>query len=229
MLRCAVIEDELASRDILLERIRIFYPELEIKTTIREKDEAVDFLNKNQMDLVFLDNHLIGGRGLQVLKEADPKNTEVIFVTAYTDYAMEALNSGATYYLLKPFSDAQFREAVDRALRRIANRRRILMVGVKQDTMIYLDDVMYIESDGVYSVFHMKDGSRIVSSKNLGIFEKRLSFYNFYRIHHSLIVNVDYIDIVEKGANPVVRLKDGITRLPVSQRKAKAFFEAFEF
>jgi len=229
MIRCAVIEDELASRDILLERIGLFYPELEIKSTIREKDEAVDFLNKNHMDIVFLDNHLIGGSGLQVLKEADPKNTEVIFVTAYTDYAIEALNNGATYYLLKPFSDAQFREAVDRALRRIANRRRILIVGSKQNTIIHLDDVRYIESDGVYSVFHMKDESKIVSSKNLGMFENRLSFYNFYRIHHSVLVNVDYIEIVEKRPKLLVKLKNGVVSLPVSQRKAKAFFEAFEF
>lgn len=229
MIRCAVIEDEFASRDILLERIKIFYPELEIKSTIRGKEEAVEFLNKNPIDIVFMDNHLIGGLGLQVLKEANLKSTEVIFVTAYTEYAIEALNSGAAYYLLKPFSDAQFREAVDRALMRIGERRRILMVGAKQDTMIHLDDVMYIASDGVYSVFHMKDGMNIISSKNLGLFENRLSFYDFYRIHHSLIVNVDYIDIVEKGANPMVKLKDGATKLPISQRKAKAFFEAFGF
>jgi two-component system LytT family response regulator len=227
MIRCAIIEDELPSRDILVNLIKTFYPELEIKSAIREKGQAVNFLNKNQVDIVFMDNHLIGGMGLQVLDEADVKNTEIIFITAYTDYAVEALNNGATYYLLKPFSEAQFREAVDRALKRIGDRRRILMVGAKHDTMIHLDHVRYIESDGVYSVFHMNDGNRVISSKNLGVYESRLSFYNFYRIHHSLIVNVDYIDTVEKGSSPMVKLKDGTTRLPVSQRKAKAFFEAF--
>lgn len=229
MIRCAIIEDELASRDILIERLRTFYPELEIKATIREKVEAVEFLTKNKVDLVFMDNHLIGGLGVQVLKEADMKNMEVIFVTAYTDYALEALNYGAAYYLLKPFSDGQFREAVDRALRKISDRRRFLMVGTKQDTMIHLNEVNYIKSEGVYSVFHMKDGRKVISSKNLGLFESRLSFYNFYRIHHSLIVNVDEIACVEKGSNPMVKLKNGEIKLPVSQRKAKAFFETFGF
>ena len=176
-----------------------------------------------------MDNHLIGGLGVQVLKEVDIKNMEVIFVTAYTDYALEALNHGATYYLLKPFSDEQFREAVDRALKKISERRRFLMLGTKQDTMIHLNEVNYIESEGVYSVFHMKDGRKVISSKNLGLFESRLSFYNFYRIHHSLIVNVDEIAFVEKGSNPIVKLKDGVIKLPVSQRRAKAFFESFGF
>jgi two-component system, LytTR family, response regulator len=229
MIQCALIEDELASRDILIERLRTFYPELEIKATIREKGEAVKFLTKNRVDLVFMDNHLIGGLGVQVLKEVEMKNMEVIFVTAYTDYALEALNHGATYYLLKPFSDTQFREAVDRALKKISERRRFLMVGTKQDTMIHLNEVNYIESEGVYSVFHMKDGSKVISSKNLGLFESRLSFYNFYRIHHSLIVNVDEIACVEKGVNPMVKLKNGAIKLPISQRKAKAFFETFGF
>ena len=227
MIRCAVIEDELASQDILIGRLRALYPELEVKATIREKDEAVAFLKKNRVDLVFMDNHLIGGQGLQVLKEASVVNVEVIFVTAYTEYAMEALNNGATYYLLKPYSEAQFRQAVDRALQRITDRRRILMVGAKQDAMVHLDDVMYIESDGVYSVFHLSDGGKVISSKNLGLFESRLSSYNFYRIHHSLIVNMDYVDTVEKAANPSVRLKGSSVELPVSQRKAKAFFETF--
>jgi len=229
MIHCVIIEDEIASQEILTARLRTMYPEIQIDAMIGEKSEAVAYLKKNRVDLVFMDNHLIGGMGLQVLQESNLMNSEVIFITAYTEYAIEALNNGATYYLLKPYNDSQFRESVDRALQRIGDRRRILMVGAKQDTMIHLDDVMYIESDGVYSVFCMVDGTKVISSRNLGVFESRLSLYNFYRIHHSVIVNVDHIATVEKGQNPSIRLKDGKTELSISQRKAKAFFDAFEF
>jgi two-component system LytT family response regulator len=229
MIHCVVIEDEIASQEILTARLRSMYPEIQIDAMIGDKSEAVAYLKKNRVDLVFMDNHLVGGMGLQVLQESNLISTEVIFITAYSEYAIEALNNGATYYLLKPYNDSQFRESVDRALQRIGDRRRILMVGAKQDTMIHLDDVMYIESDGVYSVFHMVDGTKVISSRNLGVFESRLSPYNFYRIHHSVIVNVDHIATVEKGQNPSIRLKDGHTELSISQRKAKAFFDAFEF
>jgi len=229
MITCAIIDDEITSQEILISRVRALYPEIEIKAVIRDRPAAVSFLRSNRLDLVFLDNHLIGGQGLQVLKEAEMVNVEVIFVTAYTEYAMEALNNGATYYLLKPYTEDQFRIAVDRALQRISDRRRILMVGAKHDKMIHLDEVLYIESDGVYSIFHMLDSSKVISSKNMGMFETRLSSYHFYRIHNSTIVNMDFIDRVEKGSNPVVRLKDGKTELPISRRKAKAFFETFGF
>jgi len=229
MITCAIIDDEIASQEILISRVRTLYPEIEVKAAIREKDAAVAYLKANRLDLVFMDNHLIGGQGLQVLQETGMVNVEVIFVTAYTNYAMEALNNGATYYLLKPYSEEQFRQAVDRALQRISDRRRILMVGAKQDTMIHLDEVAYIESDGVYSVFYLVDGSKVISSRNLGVFESRLSSYNFYRIHHSVIVNVDQIATVEKGPNPVVRLKGSRIEHPISRRKAKAFFETFGF
>lgn len=229
MIRCAIIEDELASVEILMDRIKKYYPELYIQTALREKKESVDFLNKHKIDLIFMDNHLIGGFGMQVLKEVDTQGLEVIFVTAYTEYAIEALNYGATYYLLKPYSDNQFKEAIDRALIRIHDRRRILMIGAKQDTMIQLDDVLFIQSEGVYSVFHLKDGQKVISSKNLGVYENRLSSYNFFRIHHSLIVNIDYVAHVQKGSQPMLVLKDGITYLPVSHRKAKYFFKAFGF
>jgi len=229
MIHCAIFEDEIASQEILIGRLKSLYPELKIDATIAEKSEAVAYLKKHRVDLVFMDNHLVGGLGIQVLQESHIVNVEVIFITAYTDYAMEALNSGATYYLLKPYSEAQFRQAVDRALQRISDRRRILMVGTKQDSMIHLDDVTHIESDGVYSVFHMSDQTKVISSKNLGLFESRLSSYNFYRIHHSVIVNVDYVATVEKGPNPTVHLKGGLGALHISQRKAKAFFETFGF
>lgn len=229
MIHGLVVEDEVASQEVLLSHIKELYPEIQIKACIREKDEAVRYLKKNSVDIVFMDNHLLGGLGLQVLQEVSLSSTEVIFITAYTDYAIDALNYGATYYLLKPYKEQQFKSAVDRALQRVSERKRILMVGARQDSMVHLDEVMYVKSDGVYSEFIMQDKSRVICSKNIGTFEARLSLHHFYRIHHSIIVNVDYVATVEKGANPIVRLKDGVTELPVSQRKAKAFFETFGF
>lgn len=227
MIYCIVVEDELASQEILLSRIRSLYPEILIKACFRHKDEVLQFLSKHHVDLIFLDNHIIGGFGIQVLQQVHLPSTEIIFTTAYTDYAIDALNYGATYYLLKPFNEQQFKMAVDRALQRISERKRILMIGARQNSLVNLDEVMYIKSDGVYSEFIMSDSTKVISSRNIGLFETRLSIHHFYRIHHSYIVNLDFVMTVEKGPKPVVYLKDGTTHLPVSQRKAKAFYDTF--
>jgi two-component system LytT family response regulator len=84
---------------------------------------------------------------------------------------------------------------------------------------------MYIESEGAYTFFVLSNKEKEISSRNLGSFEDKLPADRFFRIHHSYIVNINYIERVERGESLFVQLTDGETRLPISQRRSKAFFE----
>ena len=229
MIKCVIVEDELSGQALLADKLKRLFPEITVKCIIDNKPEAVTYLNHNVVDIVFLDNRLKGGFGLDVIQQMEHLDFEVIFATAYSQYAVEALNKGAIFYLLKPFSDADFSEAVEKAIRKTNEKKNQLSSGVGSENIIKLDDIMYIESEGAYSVFTLLNKSTMMASKNLGYFENRLPTDTFFRIHHSFIVNIKHVVKVKNGPSPQLVLADGVTCLPVSQRKAKAVFEQLKF
>jgi len=225
MIHCAIIEDEDQEQVLLQTLIERLYPEIVIDTIIDNVKQATEFLTQSRVDLVFLDNHLKGGYGLDVIKNTIHQGFEVIYETAYSDYAIEALNKGAAYYLLKPYSEFQFKVAVEKAIRKINEKNRLLVISSGHDGILKLDDILFIHSDGPYTHFILKDNPRVMASKNLGYFEKRLPENIFFRTHHSYIVNIDHVKKVEKSPTLKLVLSDGHTRIPVSQRKARPFYE----
>ena len=120
MINCVIVEDELSGQMLLRERLARLFPEVSIVGLFDQPKQAIDFLESQKVDLVFLDNRLKGGYGLDVLQRFPEPEFEVIITTAYTEYAIDALNSGALYYLLKPFSEEDFMLAVELALKKIA-------------------------------------------------------------------------------------------------------------
>jgi two-component system LytT family response regulator len=223
MIKCVIIEDELLAQALLADKLKRLFPEITIKCIIDNKQEAINYLNHNKVDLVLLDNRLKGGFGLDVIEQTGHLGFEVIFATAYAEYAVDALNKGAVFYLLKPFSENDFSTAIEKAIRKINEKKMLL--SIDNDTIVKLDDIIFIQSSGAYSVFTMLDRSTMMASKNLGYFEKRLPANSFFRIHHSVIVNIKHVIKVKNGPSPRLLLSDGVTSLSVSQRKAKAVLD----
>ena len=228
MFKAVIIEDEPHSQQLLLSKVKSFFPEITILAIIDNKADAVSFLNKNKVDLLFLDNHLKGGLGLEVVKQTSRPELEVIYITAYTDYAVEALNHGATYYLLKPFSNDDFKAAVNKALQNTASKKQVQSIAIGNDKLLRLEEIHYILSQGAYTLFHLGPNGTALSSRNLGYYESRLPKEAFYRIHHSCIVNLNQIDRVERGTAPKVILKFEGTELEISTRKSRDFFAALK-
>jgi two-component system LytT family response regulator len=227
MIKCVIVEDEPLAQALLADKLKRLFPEITIKCIIDNKQEAVTYLSHNKLDLVFLDNRLKGGFGLDVIEQTVHLGFEVIFATAHSEYAMDALNKGAIFYLLKPFSEKDFSTAIEKAIRKINEKKMLL--SIDNDTIVKLDDIMFIMSDGAYSVFTLLNKSTIMASKNLGYFDKRLPANSFFRIHHSIIVNIKHVIKVNNGRSPQLLLSDGVTYLSVSQRKAKAVFDKLKF
>ncbi len=224
MIHCVLTEEDFSTQQLMKTWLSRGFPEITIDASFNDVNSAIKHLSNKNTDLVIVDISLNGGSGIDILKKIKNRGFEVICQTAYSDYAIEALNSGAIHYLLKPFSETQFRSAVVKAVRKINNKKKVLFISSAHAQFLNLDDIMFIHSDGPYSVFHFNDNTTIMSSKNLGYFEERLPEDTFIRIHHSYIVKIASIKKVEKKTNPVILLKDGCTIIPVSQRKTKLFY-----
>jgi two-component system LytT family response regulator len=226
MIKTVIIEDERASQELLGMKLSTLFPEIKIVNIIDNVDESVTYLSREEVDLVFMDNQIKGGFASDILNKLPNDLTlHIIYITAFSEYAIEALNRGAAYYLLKPFREDELITAVQRVLLTLNERKNIIQIsGSGKNQMVSISEVLYIESQGTYSIFHLVSGRLVVSSKNLGYFESILPKDTFFRIHHSIIVNMGFIDSVLKGKNPQVILKPHGKHLGISQRKAPVFY-----
>jgi len=227
MITCLIVEDEFAAQQILLKKIKKNYPGIHVLAVIDNKDEAVKFIDNHEIDLVFLDVHIKGGTGLDVLQQAGNRDFEAVFITAYDNYAIEALNENAAYYLLKPIRREDFLKGMAIIIPRIEARKDATFIlvpnkGIQQS--IHTREIIYLESDGAYTCV-VTPNERHVSSKNLGYYEKVLGS-QFIRSHHSFIVNIACIQSFKKGRSGLIIMKNG-DEIPVAQRRMNDFRDYF--
>lgn len=225
MINCLIIEDELAGQQLLLRKLGNLYPNCKISAIIDNKQEAIEYIRQHQseLDIVFMDVEIKGGSGLEILTafHAENRHFETLFITAYDKYAIQALNENASYYLLKPIIREEFRKAMDLLLNRIYKKRQqatITVLNKGAHTPIKISDIVYLESDGAYTTLVLNDKQRLVTSKNIGYFERILSDSHFIRCHHSYLVNREYLKAFKKGRSGFVIMQDD-TEIPVSQRR----------
>lgn len=228
MVNCVIVEDDKISQEILIKKLEFAYPECRILASIENKNEALNFLNSNDVDLVFLDVKLKDGNGLEILKECSKRNFETIFITAHDSFAISALNQNASYYLLKPINDKEFKHGMSIVLDKINATKspsKILIPNKGVYLPINLADIYYFESDGAYT-YVVTAEDRVLSSKNIGYYEKTLPAESFNRPHHSYIVNIDKIHLFKKGRSGKLIMQNE-KEIPVSQRKMNDFLDYF--
>lgn len=229
MIRCVIVEDDLFSQQVLIQKLSFHYPQCEVLAIFEDKDEAINYLQTNdRVDLVFLDGQINGGTGLEVLTACPNKKFEAVFVTAHDRYAIDALNAAAAYYLLKPIRTDDFKRGMDLILGKIgkfSTSQTLLIPNKGSYTPIKYDEILYFESDGAYThIITLND--RIVSSKNLGHFEKLLPKAQFKRSHHGYIVHLKHMQRLTKGRTGLITMSNG-AEIPVAQRRMQEFMEFF--
>lgn len=231
-----VVEDEKRSLDVISGLIRQFTTDIELVGTAGYVDNGVRLISDKMPQLVFMDIQLADGTGFDVLKKVGDRNFELIFVTAHDQYALEALRASAVDYLLKPIGIPEFEEAISKAKARIYEKKRRESPGLPdrkigiatQDGYEFIDhrDIIWCTSEGSYTHFYLAGTTKLVSSRNLGYYERQLGAENFYRIHNSTIINLRFIKSYLKGKHSYIVLTDG-TRLEISQRRKTEFLELF--
>jgi two-component system, LytTR family, response regulator len=234
MIRAMIIDDErLARQEIksLLENIS----EIEIVAESGVVDEALDVIERENPDLLLLDIQMPGKTGFELLDELDGKAPEVIFITAYDEYALKAFEVNALDYLMKPVEEERLREALIKVKKRIANRQenaepagdgkldikdQVFLKDGEKCWFVELDKVRLFESEGNYVRVYFDD-QRPLILKSLNALTDRLSEKFFFRASRKHIINLRWVEKVETWFNGglLVILKDG-TKIEVSRRQS---------
>ena len=242
MISSIIIDDEQNSVDVLEKLInRFFKDQVEVVSEFNNLNDAVQYLNANTVDLVFLDMKLDFNSGLDLLYQfKDNKSFEVICVTAYKEYAIEALRCSAFDYLLKPVNYVELISAVKR-LQAKHNQNSFEKSDVvdennttpkkRRDSIAFpskngfkvekLSSIIYCEAKGNYAQVHLYPKSQILISKTLKKLVDMIDHPDFFRIHKSYYINMNYIVSYNRSEN-ILELKNGMY-LPVSVRKNESF------
>lgn len=243
MIKVILIDDEPIAVKHLAAIIGKYVPNLTIVATASSVSEALEKIDLFNPELVFLDIELAGERSFDILHKPKQRKFELIFVTAYDQFGIQAVKHDAIDYILKPINKTELISAIEKASKRIY-QKRLNDAPLKQTTdpaknsftrlalptmegLLFVDtaNIMYCESEGRYTRFYLaEENKKILVSKNLGEYETLLPSTMFIRIHHHSIVNINYVDKYIKGRGGYVVLKNGQT-IPVSSRKKDSFFD----
>lgn len=239
MLKTIIIDDEVTARDALLAEIKQHCPLLEIVGEfdgVASGKEAIDSLKP---DLVFLDIQLWDGTGFQLLEKITYKKFNLIFTTAYNEYAIKAFKVNAVDYLLKPIDSEELVAAVERSstikdadsalknINKLINdsntilNKKIAIPLTGGISVLDAEDIIRIEAISNYSRIFTKQNENLLSAKTLKDFELSLQQYGFERVHHSHIINLAHLKKYSHKDGSLLEMSDGSV-VPLAQRK-KAF------
>ncbi|SOD11344.1 LytR/AlgR family response regulator transcription factor [Pedobacter xixiisoli] len=245
-LNTIIVDDEEFARSSLYFLLQENCPDVNICGIAKSVNEARFLLQSFDVDLIFLDIAMPAENGFSLIPQAQEANANVVFTTAYDQYALKAIKANALDYLLKPIDIDELVAAVEKALKQRAlndalNRSNSLknleedlkeQKGVCRLTLpsgqgyrlVDLDEIIHIEADSNYSIFHLKNTEKITVSKVLKDYEEILPEDRFVRIHKSSIVNLKYVKEYNNKNGLVLSLSNG-QNIVVSRRRASDFFE----
>ena len=233
-INCILVDDEIASLKNLERKINQFFPNLTILDKFQKPEDAILYLNTNEVCLVFLDIQMPRINGFEVLTTVKNVDFKVIFVTAYNEYALEALKKSAIDYILKPIDDDDLKVAIQKTIKlideenesthnkellellqeSISNQKKLLVPNEKGFSVIEQNDILYLEGYEGYTKINIDPERQIISSYGLGKYEQKLNA-NFFKTHKSYIVNLNKIIEFEKEGYVVLANN---VRIPISKK-----------
>ena len=244
MIRGIIVEDEIHSRDTLRGLLNRYCKNIEIIAEADGYRSGLAAIKEQQPDVVFLDIQMPDGSGFKLLEELDEIKFEIIFTTAFDQFAIKAIKYSALDYLLKPIDPEELVSALKKVENKIskrgvneniqvlldniksrdANPHKIVLSTFEKIHIIETDNILRCESDNYYTTFFLTDGKQILISKTLKENEALLGGHNFIRPHKSHLVNVKYIKGFLKSDGGYIEMTDG-THIPVSRRKREKIIE----
>ena len=213
MIRAVIIDDEKLARDVISNYLQDYCQDVEVVATASSLKTAWSAIQKTSPDLVFLDIEMPDGNGFDLLNMFEKIDFKVIFVTAYSEYAIKAFRFSAIDYLLKPVKIDELIDAVARVrststpgitseiISSLLNNIRgnsprqstLIITNIKGFEVLRVTDIIMCQADGYCTNFHLSGNRKVVSSRNLKHFDGLLADQNFLRVHHSYLVNLDHV------------------------------------
>lgn len=235
-IKCAIIDDEPKAIELLKERLRMLFPFMQVSGTYTEWKLGLEALRNAPVDLLFLDVSMPEKSGIDFLKLFPTKPFQVIFITAHSEFALDAIKLSASGYVLKPIDDYELSFAVNKAIDNLKeknavthtqnnnlNAMKIGVPNVKGIEYLNPEDVLYFESVNKYTKVVTK-GYSIMSSYNLGEFKKVVDMSVFCQVHRSYIVNLHHIKRYESLG--LLIMNDNM-QIPVSRALKNDFLKVF--
>lgn len=239
-IKTILIDDEVKNREVIKLKLNNSCKDVQIIDDASSASEAYEKIVKHKPDLIFLDISMPGESGLEMLSRFAVIDFEIIFVTGYNDYALDALKVSAVDYLLKPVLDIDLINAVNKAKNKIINKDRaqqyevlkhnldnvggqetkLAIPGANAYDFVMIGDIIRCEGWQKYTRVYFVDGREIVSSYNIGVYKELLSSYNFYACHKSHLININHIKKYYKEG--ILEMIDK-SQVPVSRRKKDEF------
>lgn len=233
-LRAVIIDDETAAVNALKLLIAKHVKDVAVIAGTTDCTEGISLIENQKPDIVFLDVSMPDMSGFSLVKQLAYKNFDLIFVTAYERYAIQALKLHVSDFLVKPIDIDELKQAVENILKmRIAHgnehtrlflqpelqhNSRIALPVREGLTFVNIADIIQVESSGSYSIFHCVDKKKYMVSKNIGEYEQMLPTTQFFRVHKSHLVNLKKVKKYVRIDGYYVEMEDG-SFIEIARRK----------
>ncbi len=247
MIRCVLIDDERNALEMMEWLLKTYCPQVQIAAMCNSGEDGIAAINLHQPDVIFLDIEMPHMNGFDMLERFDNLNFDVVFCTAYDQFALKAFRYSALNYLLKPVDPEDLKSTVSRIEARKNRPSReqmeLLLQTLRQpakstpkrialttnDGLLFIptEDILYAEAESNYTIVILAGGKKVIVSKSLKDIDEALSGADFFRIHHSYLVNLNQIKKYVRGDGGYVVMNNDAT-VSISRSKRQEFMEMFE-
>jgi two-component system LytT family response regulator len=243
VLKAILVDDELNSLQNLQFKIREYCPSVKVVAQTQNPEEAIRLIQLHKPDVIFLDIEMPRMSGFKMLEQIAEVDFEVIFITAYNHYAINAIRISAFDYLVKPVAIEDLQQTIERlgkfSVKKTRERAELLKQTLanpksqedhiaipSNDGLEFLQikQIIRIESSSNYSKIILQTGQQLLVTRQLKDFEDLLQDYRFYRVHHSHLVNLNFIAKYVRGDGGQVTMRNGDI-IDVSRRKKEVFLK----
>ena len=246
MVKCIIVDDEQKSRQALATLLKRYCSDVHVVAQAGSVSEALGVLENEIIDLAFLDISMPDGTGFVLLEKTQAGNCAVVFITAYNEYALQAIKANALDYLLKPINIRELQQSVAKVrdkmgtapqqniqklfdeLHRKYNSEGKIAVPVNTGLkFLPVKTIIRLQAEGAYTRIFSENEAYVLSSRPLGHYEQLLPNRLFFRAHHSHIINLGYIKEYHRGEGGYVVMSDGVA-IDISKRRKKSFLDLFQ-
>lgn len=240
-----IVDDEQNAQSVMKHLLNRYCPNVEILDYASDIHEAYEKINAIQPDVVFLDITMPPHDSFELLRLFKRIPFQIIFCTAHSEYAIQAIKFSALDYLLKPIKADELKIAVQRLVERkeqeTPSQYQLLAEQIKKNEppqklfihsihthqIIDVKDIIYLEASGNYTDFYLLNNRKVTSSKQLGEYEELLSQHTFYRTHKSFLVNLHQVISISKTDGNTVLLQEG-RQCPIAFRRIDLFMQVIQ-
>jgi two-component system LytT family response regulator len=248
-IRVFVVDDEYQSRLVIVKMLSQFFSDIQIVGQASTVAEAVAGIGQLEPDVVFLDVQIVSETGFDVLDQLNTIDFEVIFTTAYQEYAVKAFRYSAIDYLIKPINPNELETAMQRAIRNVRLQQSSTTEQIKilqqqldpaqkftdkiavptPEGLLFVStgDVIYCQGQSNYTEIFLVNGQKLTSSHTLKLYEEMLSGPNFFRAHKSFLINLQHIEMYRRGEGGTAVMSNG-REIEIARRNKTGFLNLFK-